>query len=178
MLGGELKCPNSKCCFSSTSQNTMKDHFKAEHDSEPYDCDKCSVKFTSDFSLIKHKSNEHPAEMSSDAVDVCSGCGKSFPQKSSFMRHIRERVCSPAENIPKHQCDICGAVYMKPSKLTEHINVKHKKIKHTCHICGAQYARITRLRSHLQLAHGAQLEGLLLACENCDLRFSNNSALK
>lgn len=160
------------------SQNIMIDHFKAEHDSEPYDCDMCPLKFTTDFSLIKHKSNVHPAEISGDAVNVCDGCGKSFPRRSSFLRHTRNKVCDPAENFPKFPCDECGVVYRSNSKLNEHINVHHKNIKHTCHICGTQLSRKRALRRHMMALHNAQLEELPLACENCDQRFINNSALK
>lgn len=138
---------NESSCF-------QEEEINKEEDSYKYICDACGETFLSnsllemDHMLIpvicktcerkssnygryiadKQKSNQLNIEQSL----ICDQCGKSFTNKSSFLRHIRFHNGDETQN-----CNICEEAF---KNLIEH-NYIHTGVKpYMCKICGERFA--------------------------------------
>ncbi|KPJ20957.1 Zinc finger protein 184 [Papilio machaon] len=83
---------------------------------------------------------------------ICDECGRAYTQRIHIIRHLK--IHSNTENLRRtFACPYsnCFRRYTRNSNLTQHILVKHKKLKHICNICQADYSSQAKLKEHLKI---------------------------
>ncbi|KPJ10698.1 Zinc finger protein 316 [Papilio machaon] len=112
-----------------------------------YTCDECSSTFNQWSKYQKHRKSEHCAKKY-----ICDECGRAYTQRIHIIRHLK--IHSNTENLRRtFACPYsnCFRRYTRNSNLTQHILVKHKKLKHICNICQADYSSQAKLKEHLKI---------------------------
>lgn len=79
----------------------------------------------------------------------CADCGKSFKEKSSFLRHLKIH-----KGETPHKCVTCGKTFSKKSSLVIHQRTHSEEKCFTCQECGKTFGQRSTLlvhhKSHIQ----------------------------
>ncbi|KAM6927803.1 zinc finger and BTB domain-containing protein 40 [Xenentodon cancila] len=119
-----------KCCLSFTSLEEHQQHIQEFHPKEFHKCSSCSKVFTSAGLLDKHKASHSGGKPFS-----CELCSKSYQQLSGLWYHNRTnhpdvfaRHTRQLKNLV--QCDICFKFFPSAASLTKHQAVEHQGENH------------------------------------------------
>ncbi|XP_068627983.1 transcription factor IIIA-like [Battus philenor] len=118
-----------------------------------YKCECCTLIFNHWSKYQKHKKSEHSAQKY-----ICNECGKVYNQRSYIIRHLQSHM--NIQNPRKFLCPYsnCFRRYSRNSNLTQHILIKHKKIKHLCTVCPGEFSTKAKLNEHLKLHRDGKRE--------------------
>ncbi|XP_075393528.1 uncharacterized protein LOC142432281 [Tenrec ecaudatus] len=112
----------------------------------------------------------HQNTNKTEKARVYSECGKTFTKESFRINH-------PIFHKPDktYSCSLCGNLFPKKFKLTEHYQTVHKGQKpHQCSACGKAYLHKHHLREHQKKTHMPEKPFL---CSVCGEGFIRNSDL-
>ncbi|KRZ74666.1 Zinc finger protein 37 [Trichinella papuae] len=127
-------------------------HFK-------FTCNQCNTNFPSQAAVDVHFKSKH---MERIREHVCPLCQKSFYEKESLTKHMREH------NGPFYTCGQCGRQFVEEALLKKHITI------HTeCKICERRFNHRFELKYHLR-THG---DNFPFVCHCCGLRFREKDKL-
>ncbi|KRZ06010.1 Zinc finger protein [Trichinella zimbabwensis] len=168
---GEHKC--NMCSMNYISALLLKRHMKEEHDEIPYMCGFCPKRFKWKSNFLKHKEvhNAHfkftcnqcntnfPSQAAVDVhfkskhmerirEHVCPLCQKSFYEKESLTKHMREH------NGPFYTCGQCGRQFVEEALLKKHITIHTETRHYVCNVCEKMFSRASSLSAHLRIHSG------------------------
>jgi len=125
--GLDLRCGKCEEEFPDTAK--FREHFKVPH-SHP--CAQCDNKYPCTEALAAHVDKQH------NKINklICKLCKKRFGSVELHKQH--------EEVAHTYACELCDAVFIKGSKLKEHIEERHQKSKHfdekyTCKLCNTVF---------------------------------------
>uniref|UniRef100_A0A1B6DAI6 C2H2-type domain-containing protein n=1 Tax=Clastoptera arizonana TaxID=38151 RepID=A0A1B6DAI6_9HEMI len=122
-----------------------------------YSCDKCSVRFPTWFSRIKHwQKTEHKT------AEKCHWCLNNF-------FYIHKHVF----NTHSSMCEHCGMLFLSPLDKRNHLDEHLDKSLFSCHHCQAAFNNTEELKSHMEIHTGK----LLFICEFCEMDFDQEQSL-
>uniref|UniRef100_A0A8C6UVY5 Zinc finger and BTB domain containing 40 n=1 Tax=Neogobius melanostomus TaxID=47308 RepID=A0A8C6UVY5_9GOBI len=156
--------------YSQASQLTA--HLESAHaTSETYDCQKCSLSFSS---RIEH--NNHIQKLHPDEFHKCPACEKVFPNASSLNKHK-----STHKGVKLFNCDLCNKSYQQLSGLWYHNRTQHAEVFNNptrqlkalvqCDICFKFFPSEETLAQHQAIEHQGSL-GFSLRCPLCPAVFA------
>ena len=90
------------------------------------------------------------SEDSSSIKSCCDFCNKSFYNKQSRNRHVKNVHLQ----IKSWQCEFCKAKFNEGGTLKHHVLAKHKKIKPwNCKLCEMTFTQKSNLTTHVRNVH-------------------------
>ena len=143
------------------------------HGDNDLKCDFCEKSFVRDEHLEQHVYTTHKGHKEEEPRFICGTCSKAFTQCNRLKTHIL-RV---HEGVKKHQCKICGMLYVDKSNLTKHVQRVHEKInmrKHMCETCGNGFTTTDALKGHIRVIHDGIRDH---SCDQCGRLFSRKGDL-
>ncbi|KRZ74664.1 Zinc finger protein with KRAB and SCAN domains 8 [Trichinella papuae] len=186
---GEHKC--NMCSMNYISALLLKRHMKEEHDEIPYMCGFCPKRFKWKSNFLKHKEvhNAHfkftcnqcntnfPSQAAVDVhfkskhmerirEHVCPLCQKSFYEKESLTKHMREH------NGPFYTCGQCGRQFVEEALLKKHITIHTETRHYVCNVCEKMFSRASSLSAHLPIHKTVHKRNKLYQCSSCWKAFS------
>lgn len=126
----------------------------------PKVCLVCLKKFRKDKNFFNHVMFKHE----SAKVYFCKKCDRQFDLKEDLEKH---RKTHSERNFV---CQTCDAKFLDQKTLNEHVKIHSVSSHFLCHICSRAFTRRYRLSKHL-LTHQTPQEGIILACNICDIVF-------
>ena len=98
-------------------------HVNLHREEKPYACTKCPKAFTHQSDLTRHRK----ACGITDRSFQCGACHKNFKNKQGRTNSRNH------DDKPKHQCAICGKVYVHQSSLKKHVKTHSSTVAGKCH---------------------------------------------
>ena len=87
---------------------------------------------------------------SSEKLNKCESCGKSFSVISSLKKHIRQ----VHHRMKNHKCKNCDKSFQDLGQLNRHYNCVHEGQKsNKCEYCGKYFGQKSNLRTHIKRRH-------------------------
>jgi uncharacterized Zn-finger protein len=131
---------------------------------EFFPCSDCGAVLSSRGSLKIHRDSKH-----SNIPSIVCFCGKSFRQKSVYLRHFQVLH----KGIKAFKCKFCEKEFSGKSHLSYHVKAFHAaSTSVTCDKCGRQYKNQDTLKKHLIYHESPKFE-----CKICDKKFHENKKL-
>ncbi|XP_052745130.1 zinc finger protein 85 isoform X1 [Bicyclus anynana] len=163
-----------ECGLTRINRFTVKDHYIATHLNSvcQYKCSHCSKVFKRQVSLKKHLAFVH----GNNKRIECKYCSKTFAHKEGIKSHIILKHPTTEEasgqTVTHHVCKECGAGFITPCLLKNHMTKHSEKRDFYCVECDKGFKTNNALKNHLKRAvpHVNYLE-LKLQCEHCEKRF-------
>ncbi|KAM7382709.1 hypothetical protein PAMP_002428 [Pampus punctatissimus] len=139
---------------------------------ETFECNDCSVSFSTQSKLSRHVSMFHVAKLFK-----CSRCGSPFSHEKSLKTHVKMNKCRkvsmgtnsslPPEINPSQESET-KLVHGVRSRVLQRIQPRfNKKYKYVCSFCPRTFGSSSQLSVHTRLHTGERP----YACEYCDQRF-------
>lgn len=158
-----------KCCLSFSSLSEHECHIQDIHPNEFYKCPVCEKVLPSATLLNKHKSSHSGSKLFS-----CDLCNKSYQQLSGLWYHNRTNHPDVFANHTRQlkalvQCDVCFKFFPSEDSLAQH-QAKHKGLSGptvSCPFCPAVFAGDDWLHEHINTRHVQQSE--VVGCSLCSL---------
>ncbi|XP_003374817.1 zinc finger protein [Trichinella spiralis] len=113
-------------------------HFK-------FTCNQCNTNFPSQAAVDVHFKSKH---MERIREHVCPLCQKSFYEKESLTKHMREH------NGPFYTCGQCGRQFVEEALLKKHITIHTETRHYVCNVCEKMFSRASSLSAHLRIHSG------------------------
>lgn len=156
----------------------MKTHLLALHLKKKFDCDTCSVSFTTLDNLKTHKIKVHGH--ATNVICQNPGCQKKFQYKSQLKIHLMNTVnCrgSPlnaelSKSIKLFKCSWCPSEFGNKTNLRRHEAIHKNEKNFICNICGLKFIQKEGLTVHRNI-HMREL----YKCPTCSVRFSSRCGL-
>ncbi|KRX68923.1 Zinc finger protein [Trichinella sp. T9] len=133
-------------------------HFK-------FTCNQCNTNFPSQAAVDVHFKSKH---MERIREHVCPLCQKSFYEKESLTKHMREH------NGPFYTCGQCGRQFVEEALLKKHITIHTETRHYVCNVCEKMFSRASSLSAHLRIHSGERA----YKCKVCERRFNHRFELK
>ncbi|KRY74994.1 Zinc finger protein [Trichinella pseudospiralis] len=133
-------------------------HFK-------FTCNQCNTNFPSQAAVDVHFKSKH---MERIREHVCPLCQKSFYEKESLTKHMREH------NGPFYTCGQCGRQFVEEALLKKHITIHTETRHYVCNVCEKMFSRASSLSAHLRIHSGERA----YKCKICERRFNHRFELK
>ena len=165
------------CCVYFITEKEVFDHQERTGCQKGHQCIYCSKAFRDNYTLKRHQTLVHNAEVSVPRL-VCpyENCKKVFIHKEVYMGHINkhegkmpyscckclvmfhdkykknkhEAAC--VEEVSCH-CDTCGKVFTDKSAMNRHKDSHHVGKTYTCSTCGNVYRYYSSLYKHRKTEH-------------------------
>ncbi|KRZ60747.1 Zinc finger protein [Trichinella nativa] len=139
-------------------------HFK-------FTCNQCNTNFPSQAAVDVHFKSKH---MERIREHVCPLCQKSFYEKESLTKHMREH------NGPFYTCGQCGRQFVEEALLKKHITIHTETRHYVCNVCEKMFSRASSLSAHLRIHSGERAykcktlhkRSKLYQCSSCWKAFS------
>ena len=135
-----FKC--KQCEYVTSTKQSLKDHYSANHEGKRYKCDMCEYKASSKITVNTHKRVTHEG--------ITFNC-KQCDFKSSSYHLLRNHTQTIHEGIV-HSCDKCDHIASSRGTL-----VTHKKNKHgpmlKCEQCDFECGYAPFLKNHMFAKH-------------------------
>ena len=127
---------------------------------EAVKCLICEKPYKSKKSLYDHNKRIHlgfkKLSLKLEEKVSCTICGLSL-KKGSISNHYKSIHLGQRQkkNVNKHQCFLCGKVYLDTRDLKTHVNVVHLDIKNKfyCEVCGNVLSCSSNLKRHWKNTH-------------------------
>ena len=180
-------CENCGTGFISAAQLNWHISRRMKQSTEmPYECNVCSMGFTTQFLLEFHKEAHKTPH-----VVQCGKCDAGFERGSSFLRHYElshhltdfgKRNAKKASNKKSTECDwhcsICKAIFNSPSNLCIHMLTHGQNNTFICVNCGVGYYNMTyQMITQHKTAHEKKEFHVNIQCEVCDEYFTEQKLL-
>lgn len=170
-----FKCSDCGKCFARVADFHI--HQRIHTREKPYECDQCVKRFRLNSSLSKHRQVHLPVELraanakkNGSTVWNCEYCGKVFTINSHFRRHERTHTkpfkCAhcdkrfsrkedlalhrEAHSNEKHECWVCGKIFISFDKMRTHISIHTGERPYTCPVCEKGYICHKNFRRHVR----------------------------
>ena len=144
----EYQCPS--CALQFKSIVFLKKH-EESHDTGRLDCDQCTHKANTMFSLRSHKKHTHNVLMF-----FCLSCSYTSPSISSLRKHERKH------KMPTVKCKKCASVVFR-EEVNKHKRICHKNPTLFCSQCTFKSKYLTHLRNHEEIHITGKFQ-----CDQCD----------
>lgn len=156
------------CGHRSSAVNEIRRHMLTHRPKdlkESFPCVDCGAVLSSKGSLKVHRDSKH-----SDMPSIVCFCGKSFRQKSVYIRH--HQVLH--EGIKAFKCSFCLKEFSGKSHLSYHVRNVHSVVTSvmSCERCGNQYKNEDTLKKHMIYHDPPRFE-----CAVCCKKFYENKKL-
>jgi len=116
-------------------------------------------KLTDESSFSQHMKGVH-----NDIEVGCNLCPLKF-KRSDWRIHVM--------TVHNKTCHICTKQFKKKSRLKEHVDYVHKKIKVPCNLCPQGFSKMSHLARHINNIHNK----IEFPCSLCALIFTDKSSL-
>ncbi|XP_011615341.1 zinc finger and BTB domain-containing protein 40 isoform X1 [Takifugu rubripes] len=166
-----------KCCLSFSTLEEHRQHMQEFHPKEFHKCPTCDKVFTSSALLDKHKSTHVGSKPFS-----CDLCNKSYQQLSGLWYHNRT---NHPEVFASHtwqlktliQCDVCFKFFPNAATLAKHQAAENKGQGAAAHCpyCAAVLGREDELQEHISSQHQC---GEALGCPLCSALCRSHTELQ
>ena len=74
----------------------------------------------------------------------------------------------------QHECDVCGKMCARPSKLAEHMRTHTKEKPYECDVCEKRFSQSGNLESHMRIHTNEKP----YECDVCKKRYRHSDGLK
>ena len=137
---------SDECEFSSKKSTDFKSHGDQMHNGIVHACDQCMYTTPLKRSLAQHIFKEHSCEGERFACNICH---IEVQTNTSLKRHKRIQH----EMVPNIHCEYCDYKAKTKSRIKEHIDNVHMKIRHECGECDYNSYRQYRITVHKRMSH-------------------------
>ena len=184
------QCPI--CPQKTSSWSQLTEHFREVHQKDgqvkSIQCDRCSKKFTTFGSLVRHSAKFCPILRSAQKPWQCNKCFSRFTTNASLDRHVATacKVLLNKEAVKPHQCALCLLRYASSYSLKHHLKEKHGKL--FCLKCSEIFSNKAGLDYHAKNSTCAQNQNNVpkkveknvvnFKCLACNEQFSKVKVLK
>ena len=122
--------PRAYVC-SQCGNNYLKKHHLDRHilsHEKRYSCDVCSITFTREDNLTRHKKEKHTAvkaqkQKQQKLPHQCSCCNQTFLRRFNMDRHRKK--CHSSDGKKQFKCNHCDSVFENYDRLFHHVTRKH-----------------------------------------------------
>uniref|UniRef100_A0A182IUI4 C2H2-type domain-containing protein n=1 Tax=Anopheles atroparvus TaxID=41427 RepID=A0A182IUI4_ANOAO len=125
-------------------------------------CNVCQLGFSKEQNLQRHRYSWQMRK-----VNICSYCGKGFPNPSVLWEH--EQV-EHTHTSPQFECEHCGKRFKKKSLIKLHLVTHQEERKFGCDQCGSRFHFGHQLKKHKKAVHATELP---YECKYCDHKMPN-----
>ncbi|XP_068170955.1 zinc finger and BTB domain-containing protein 40 isoform X2 [Antennarius striatus] len=168
-----------KCCLSFSSLDEHRQHIQEFHPKEYHKCPTCSKVFNSAALLDKHKSTHTGTKPFS-----CDLCNKSYQQLSGLWYHNRTNHPDVFANHTRQlktlvQCDICFKFFPSTASVVKHQAAEHQGSAAAVHCpyCPAVLGGEEEMQEHITSQHVSQ-SGDTFGCPLCPLTCPSQGELQ
>lgn len=132
-------------------------------ESEILNCPSCSVIFSSNIELLKHKIVCDPQGV----YEACPQCGK-VVQKEKLVRH--QLLHKTERKKIQFTCQTCNKTFSSRQNLQIHTDKVHncRSVQYPCDVCGKEFSTKYRAEYHKKTIH---LKHFNLHCDQCSRGF-------
>ena len=147
--------------------NQYSNHMRKHKEPKSIQCEICQYESTDASNMNKHKkrhSLEKLEKVSKSTQNSCEPCGKTFPRKANFERHMKVHLKKKAETFDCNQCD---KGFTRKDNLTFHSKVHRDKVETEMGFgtFGKEKERKVKLRKRFM-------------CEKCAKTFTSDANLQ
>lgn len=175
-LFGDYEC--NQCSVKFTSPHQLEIHKEKVHELTPSKtCEYCHKEFHDSLKLICHRRREHPdSEEAVKAKYSCDECGMKFVVKGNYIKHIRAHERERDLKLPA--CSVCGKVLANKYSLATHMRTHSRETNNKCNICDKTFVSKYTLTDHVRRIHEEFGPGRDKVCEICGRSFFTKTELK
>ncbi|XP_055625495.1 zinc finger protein 62-like [Toxorhynchites rutilus septentrionalis] len=131
------------CTVCGALVQNIQNHMVIHEEIRPHQCAECPKNFTNRNKLQTHINSVHLKKRDYE----CEICGKAYLERNNLRRHLRFH-----QGEPKFKCDLCPEAFQFADKLRSHTLLTHTEAKkHECHVCGTMFLLESTLNKHLKL---------------------------
>lgn len=155
-------------------------HMSKVHSIQPYECDKCGIKFSRKADLAQHF-RDHTG---SENLFTCIRCRASFVRRYHLRTHnckrqyMRLKFVPPLKRGPRpkrvNSCSVCYKTFKKMPEYELHMAQVHNIKPYECSTCGMKFSRKSYLLPHFRIHTGDKP----YSCNKCPVSFSRASDFK
>ena len=106
---------------------------------------------------------------------MCVPCDDGVEQNRQLRK---EETAITAKGVKRkrgqHECDVCGKMCARPSKLAEHMRTHTKEKPYECDVCEKRFSQSGNLESHMRLHTNEKP----YECDVCKKRYRHSDGLK
>ena len=134
-------------------KNTYSSEIKTPQKEQPiFQCDQCEFMTQYMRNLTQHKENKHGDKLQQNMFH-CDNCSFLTSNKRSLKHHV---VHQHGKNLPDIQCEYCDYKAKRKSRIKEHEDNVHKKIRYYCDFCDYDAYRKYSVNVHKRMKHSQE----------------------
>ena len=168
--------PCVKCGKSFASPAYLKQHITRIHlNHKKYQCDICSMRFSDNFYVIKHRKKFHQAELEDSQIRDKTDFRIQNDSGSDLLDKHDSDQSANKNSVNSAKCDICGKSFSCATKVKRHhyaIHLNYSPFK--CKLCTKAFNQKTHLEDHLVNKHSYTKEQSKAECK--PMKFSLKEA--
>ncbi|CAK1547899.1 unnamed protein product [Leptosia nina] len=149
---GEKDLPYScpYCGVEFQFSHALSEHTSTAHKKiKPYQCSKCSKRFTQQGGLQQHMRSH-----TGDRPFSCTYCPKAFTQKSGLDQHLRIHT-----KTKPYKCVICSKAFCQSVHLQQHMRTHTNVAPFQCIVCEKRFKQSSHLNYHLKYHNPLNMSG-------------------
>lgn len=126
----------------------LEKHQRIIHTRLAWPCELCQLNFANEVELLRHNQSHDsitPDSACSEENLQCALCVKQLPNKHLLTEHIAEHL------MKKFRCRICSKCYYTRAAFVNHLRIHN--YKHECEICGWLFVSKAKLQIHIKGVH-------------------------
>uniref|UniRef100_UPI00398EDA33 zinc finger and BTB domain-containing protein 12-like n=1 Tax=Pristiophorus japonicus TaxID=55135 RepID=UPI00398EDA33 len=182
--GSGAEYPDSAAPYDMSEVMISDDFQEDDYESSASEDCRSAVGFSGSFYRLAEEQHQHqppppspssllgrPAKEAGEAGEpggpaLCPACGAPFQHREHLAAHMVVHKL--------YMCLLCGKVFKKNARLTQHINVHTGFKPYCCAVCGRTFTQKRSLKDHMNVHNGASPH----CCGFCDMRFTHYSTLR